>query len=252
MPVAAYDEIAEWYDGVLGAGLPLGGAPLLELAGACEGAEDRSGGAPAHSPAPVAGQRVCDLACGQGALARELTRRGARVVGIDLSGRLLAIARRYEEAEPLGIAYLRADAQSLAAVRDAVFDGVVCSLALMDIPDLDATMRTVARVLRPRGWFAFSITHPCFQGPALREVEVQRADGAVVREAGGYFNEGFWRSDYAQGVRGQVGAYHRTLSTYLNAVAAAGLLLERVVEPPATDEGTELGLPKILAARCRR
>jgi ubiquinone/menaquinone biosynthesis C-methylase UbiE len=234
MPVAAYDEIAEWYDRVIGAGLPLGGAPLLDLIG------------------DVAGQRVCDLACGQGVIARELTRRGARVVGIDLSGRLLAIARRYEQAEPLGIAYLRGDAQALAAVCDAVFDGIVCGLALMDIPDLGATARTAARVLRPGGWLAVSITHPCFQGPALREVEVFREDGTPVREAGGYFSEGFWRSDYAQGVRGQVGAYHRTLSTYLNAMTDAGLILERVVEPPAAGEGGGPGLPKVLVARWHR
>jgi hypothetical protein len=36
MPGSAYDEIAEWYDGVIGAGLPLGGAPLLALAGEVE------------------------------------------------------------------------------------------------------------------------------------------------------------------------------------------------------------------------
>jgi ubiquinone/menaquinone biosynthesis C-methylase UbiE len=234
MPVAAYDQIAEWYDGVIGAGLPLGGAPLLALTG------------------DVAGQRLCDLACGQGVIARELTRRGAQVVGTDLSGRLLTIARRYEQAEPRGIAYLRADAQALGAVRDAVFDGVVCSLALMDIPDLGATARTVARVLRPGSWFVFSITHPCFQGPASRGIEVFQEDGTPVREASGYFKEGFWRSDYAQGVRGQVGAHHRTLSTYLNSMTEAGLILERVVEPPATHEGGEQGLPKILAARWRK
>jgi 2-polyprenyl-3-methyl-5-hydroxy-6-metoxy-1,4-benzoquinol methylase len=239
MPVAAYDEIAEWYDGVIGAGLPLGGASLLALAGECEGAP------------PVAGQRVCDLACGQGVIARELTRRGARVFGIDLSARLLEIARRYEQTEPLGVAYLRADAQSLAAVRDSVFDGVVCSLALMDIPDLASTAQTVGRVLRPGGWFLFSITHPCFQGPAAREVEVRCADGTVVREPG-YFAEGFWRSDYAQGVRGQVGAYHRTLSTYLNAMSDAGLILDRVVEPPSTGQPGDRGVPKVLVARWHR
>ena len=38
----------------------------------------------------------------------------------------------------------------------------------MDIPDLDACLRTVERILRPQGWFVFAITHPCFQMPDSR------------------------------------------------------------------------------------
>jgi ubiquinone/menaquinone biosynthesis C-methylase UbiE len=234
--LASYDEIADWYDGVLGGDLPLGGVSILELAG------------------EVRGQRVCDLACGQGVIARHLARLGARVVGVDLSGKLLQIARRYEETEPLGIVYLRDDARALAAVRDAVFDGVVCSLALMDIPDLPAVLGAVQRILRPAGWFAFSVTHPCFQTPGAQWV--RGADGALSREIRGYFAEGFWRSDYPNGVRGKVGAYHRTLSTYLNGLSDAGLVLERSIEPPATVSAIDpasgnLEVPKVLVARCR-
>ncbi|HAL49192.1 MAG TPA: class I SAM-dependent methyltransferase, partial [Dehalococcoidia bacterium] len=46
-----------------------------------------------------------------------------------------------------------------------------------------------------------------------------------------YFAEGFWRSENPDGVRGKVGAHHRTLSTYLNGLVEAGLSLERLVEP---------------------
>lgn len=41
-------------------------------------------------------------------------------------------------------------------------------MALMDIPDLPATLCTVARILRPGGWFVFAITHPCVQMPDSR------------------------------------------------------------------------------------
>ena len=66
--------------------------------------------------------------------------RGANVVGIDLSAKLLAIARRHEVAKPRGVAYVQADARDLAAVADATFDGIVCFMALMDIPDLAPTL----------------------------------------------------------------------------------------------------------------
>ncbi|MPZ13618.1 MAG: methyltransferase domain-containing protein [Chloroflexi bacterium] len=106
----------------------------------------------------VVSQRVCDLACGEGLIARHLAERGARVVGVDISRRLLAHARSIQQTS--GITYVQDDAQGLAALRDAVFDGVTCNLALMDIADLDATAAAVYRVLRPGGWFVFSVVHP--------------------------------------------------------------------------------------------
>jgi ubiquinone/menaquinone biosynthesis C-methylase UbiE len=238
--LSAYDEIAEWYEQSFVTGSPvhaLALPALLELTG------------------DVAGRIVCDLACGQGIVARELARRGASVVGIDLSARLLEIARRYEEAEPLGIVYRQGDAQSLPEIADAAFEGVTCCLALMDMPDLTACLRTVARILKPQGWFVFAITHPCFQLPEARWTG--KAGGTVRREVRGYFREGYWQSANPYGVRGKVGAYHRTLSAYLNALHDAGLTLERTLEPQAQEEvaGRVPGyreVPAVLAARCRK
>jgi hypothetical protein len=56
----------------------------------------------------------------------------------------------------------------------------------------------------------------------------------TVRTVGRYFVEGYWRSDTRPGPPGKVGEYHRTLSTYVNALTDAGLTLERVSEPCAT------------------
>lgn len=218
MAIAAYDPIAEWYDQSVRKGTLLSANDLLasELF-------DRIGS--------VEGMSVCDLACGQGEMARQMARRGATVVGVDISERLLDIARREEEAEPQGITYVQDDAQSLAAFSGASFEGVLCNMALMDIPDLTAVFGAVRRIVRPTGWFSFTITHPCFQRPPGRS----------------YYEEGFWRSDNPHGVRGQVGAHHRTLSTYLNALTEAGMFVERLSEPllPGRD------IPVILAALCR-
>jgi 2-polyprenyl-3-methyl-5-hydroxy-6-metoxy-1,4-benzoquinol methylase len=58
---------------------------------------------------PVGGLRVVDVACGHGRISRELARRGADVVGIDISGTLIGKARQTEQEEPLGIRYIQAD-----------------------------------------------------------------------------------------------------------------------------------------------
>lgn len=232
--IAAYDAIAEWYDEYIS------GDPFFY---------DRVCAMSGH----VMGQQVCDVACGQGAMARALARRGATVTGVDVSGKLLEIAVRYEASEPLGIAYVRDDAQTFTTFTDATFDGAVCNLALMDIPDLNAVYGAVARVVRPRGWFVFAIVHPCFYPPD--SYWVNHPSGPPRREICGYFNEVFWHSDNPDGVRGKVGAYHRTLSTYLNLLLEAGWRVERLHEPQATGETVRkvpgyAEVPLMLIVRC--
>ena len=171
------------------------------------------------------GRRVLDVACGHGRMTRELARRGGSVLGVDISEVLVAKARAAEDADPLGIAYLVADVcESLTALDDASFDVAVCSFGLSDIDGLDPALRTVARALRPHGRFVFSILHPCFPGAG-------EASGSWP-EAGSYYDEGWWS---AQGelssLRRQVGAQHRTLSTYVNALGRHGLRVAEVQEP---------------------
>jgi 2-polyprenyl-3-methyl-5-hydroxy-6-metoxy-1,4-benzoquinol methylase len=179
-------------------------------------------------------QIICDLACGQGRLARVLARSGAHITGVDLSSELITLAQHDEMEDPLGITYLVDDAEALSLLADEQFDGVVCNLALMDIPNLLAVYKAVWRVLRQSGWFAFSITHPCFESP--HAVWHTAADGSISREIVRYFDEGFWRSQNPYGVRGQVGAYHRMLSTYLTTLHQAQFVIEQLVEPQPADE----------------
>jgi 2-polyprenyl-3-methyl-5-hydroxy-6-metoxy-1,4-benzoquinol methylase len=64
----------------------------------------------------VEGLRVCEPACGQGVVARHLAKSGAAVVGVDISGKLLDIAQRYETEELPSIVYRHDDAQTLATL----------------------------------------------------------------------------------------------------------------------------------------
>lgn len=76
----------------------------------------------------------------------------------------------------------------------------------------------------------FVIGHPCFLAPGAGEGK--GPDGRPAVAVTGYFEERFWRSANPSGVR-RAGNYHRTLSTYLNALVSAGFLLEAVAEPVA-------------------
>src|SRR5439155_5631 len=124
-------------------------------------------------------------------LSRILARRGARVIGIDLSVELLDRSRAREATNPLGIVYVQDDATVLASQPDARFDLVVCRYALMDIPDLTATCRAVARVLQATGRFIATTTHPCFYTPHAQAVRDE--SGTLLYWASDrYFGEGEW------------------------------------------------------------
>ena len=86
MVESAYDEIAEWYDAW--AGTTIHDDAFFPAVEALMG--------------DVAGQRVCDLACGQGRVTRRLADLGAHVVGLDISAGLLRIARRHERSPTCG------------------------------------------------------------------------------------------------------------------------------------------------------
>jgi hypothetical protein len=58
-----------------------------------------------------------------------------------------------------------------------------------------------------------------------------------------YVKEGLWHSN-GSGVRGHMGAYHRTLSTLINDLLAAGFLLERLEEPVIEGEGLFSRVPR--------
>jgi SAM-dependent methyltransferase len=199
----------------------------------------------------VDGLDVLDLACGHGRITRELARRGGRVRGVDLAGRLVELAERSEAADPLGISYAVVDAAAPgAAVADAAYDLVVCCFGLSDIDDLDGAVATVARCLRPGGRFVFSILHPCFPGGG-------EVSGSWPPD-GDYFHEGRWTASGPRStLRGRVGANHRMLSTYLSTLARHGLLVDVLREPvPPADWAVSAPEaarhPVFLAASCTR
>lgn len=212
-----YDPVAEWYQEYTTGWDP---SWLLDLVG------------------DVDGQRVLDIGCGTGIASRELARRGARVTGVDISSEMVRLASATEAAEPLGIEYLVHDVAAHRPDGEA-FDGVVASMVLMDVDDLDGVLGSAVQSLMPAGWFLASLAHPCFPGNDNRI-------SSWPPELG-YFAEGYWNTG-SEGVRGHVGAHHRTLATYVNAIADAGLAITRLAEPNAGD----LGLPFLLAIRATR
>ena len=94
---------------------------------------------------PRAGEAILDLGCGTGELATAIAARGARVVGLDSSAEMIAVARERAPA----LEWLIGDGEALAF--DATFDAVFSNAALHWMTRADAAARGIARALKPGG-----------------------------------------------------------------------------------------------------
>jgi len=195
----------------------------------------------------LSGKTVLDAGCGEGHNTRIFARRGARLTGVDLSARMIEIARGGELRAPLGIRYERASFSDLAIFPAESFDAAISTMALMDGPDFPGAMREIARVLRPGGTFAYSILHPCFatKGMGWIKDDSGRAVKFTVAE---YFNDEPWIERWKFGHAPNasqveefgVPRFDRTLADYINPIVAAGLRLEEIREPRAPESACAL------------
>ena len=175
----------------------------------------------------VAGQRVLDAGCGPGFTAEALLDRGAAVVGVDVTPRMVELARvRVGDRATLVCHDLDAP---LDFAADAEFGGVLCPLVLDYIEDWKRLFAEFARVLAPGGWLVFSCGHPS----ADHRLVQRRCNPDSL-----YFDTE--RFALRWGGFGQpkplVTCYRRPLQAMLNPLAEAGFRLERVLEPTPTED----------------
>jgi ubiquinone/menaquinone biosynthesis C-methylase UbiE len=97
------------------------------------------------------GMRLLDVPTGSGALAAEATRRGASVIGIDISSEMVAQARKRHP----GLDFRVGDVEHLP-VADGTLDAVVCAFGIGHFPYPEASVAECLRTLKPGGRIAFS------------------------------------------------------------------------------------------------
>ena len=101
---------------------------------------------------PLDGVRVLDLGCGVGDLSAELSARGARVLGIDMNGELLAVARSRNIANA---EFRQVDLRDLASLGLEV-DGIWCSFLAAYFSDLSSKLQEWGGSLASGGWIALT------------------------------------------------------------------------------------------------
>ena len=106
---------------------------------------------------PISGLRALDVGCGGGILADSMARKGAHVVGIDLSTKALKVAQLHAlEAQTPNVAYREVSAEALAVEAPGAFDVVTCMEMLEHVPDPASVVQACATLVKPGGWVFFS------------------------------------------------------------------------------------------------
>jgi len=178
----------------------------------------------------VSGLDVLDAGCGTGYLSRKLKEKGARVRGVDFSGKMVEISRSKDPE----IDFQVDSVDELVTVDDESVDLVIANYVLMDCGDLEGATKSFGRVLRPGGAAVLVFSHPCFPGGHMKASEDARE--MDIHWDFPYFErnrvvDGPWahfKTDFIW--------FHRPLSDYWKAFKAAGFNVEDMEEPRITEE----------------
>jgi 2-polyprenyl-6-hydroxyphenyl methylase/3-demethylubiquinone-9 3-methyltransferase len=100
---------------------------------------------------PLAGARIVDIGCGGGILSEAMARAGATVVGLDLAGDALDVARLHALESGIAVDYRLQSAEQLALEMPGAFDAVTCLEMLEHVPDPVSVLRACATLLKPGG-----------------------------------------------------------------------------------------------------
>ncbi len=176
-----------------------------------------------------AGQKVLDVACGQGVLCRLLAEKGIEVTGVDAAADLIDAAR---QRGPASVRYHVADARELMFLPEQHFDAAACVLAIQNIHPIAPVFAGVSRGLKPGGRFVLAMMHPHFRGPKethwdwdeKQAIQFRRVDRyllprkiPIVTHPGQSHDQYTW-------------SFHKPLEAYVKALRNAGLLIDTIEE----------------------
>lgn len=177
----------------------------------------------------IKGKKVLDLGCGSGIYAKILKRRGAIVSGVDISPKMIEIAKQYVK----GVEFKVGSVYKLP-YKPETFDVVLASLVVHYFPNLDKAFKEIKRVLKKNGIFIFSITNPFIE-------ITHRAKGKPrnYRVFGDYFKEGKFYDNWPS-LKVRIPNQHFTLQTWIRTILKNGFVIEDFIETKTVKKAEKL------------
>lgn len=178
------------------------------------------------------GDKVLDLACGQGFFTYEFAKAGANVTGADISSELIDIAQK-RQVENTN--FIVSGADKLSQIKNDTFDKVSIILALQNISNLEGTIRECFRVLKNGGKLYLVLNHPSFRVPQKSDWGVDLKKNVQYRRIEKYLSESMLKIDMNPGEKNlkykqYTTSFHRPLMQYFMAFNKVGFLVTQLLE----------------------
>lgn len=175
---------------------------------------------------------VFDAGCGEGGLARMIAEKGAQVLAVDFSEKMIEIAKKKTQADKT-IKYEKINLLKPLPYPSESFDLIINSLVLMDMPKVKKPLKELSRILKDSGQIIIAISHPSYTVPFIklkrRMVDILLGQEAPIRIAS---YPAFARVNKKVHCLNKTTPYfHRRVSFYFNALASAGFKILEVREP---------------------
>lgn len=182
------------------------------------------------------GDRILDLACGQGFFSRAFRALGAEVVGVDISHELIDIAKNYEKQETSNgggeIKYFTSPSHKLEFIPSESIDKVTIVLALQNIEEVAGTFKECFRILKRGGSLVVVLNHPAFRIPKETSWGFDEGNNIQYRRVDRYMSEFKISINMHPGEDKPVftSSYHRPMQYYFKAFKSAGFLIRTMHE----------------------
>jgi ubiquinone/menaquinone biosynthesis C-methylase UbiE len=170
------------------------------------------------------GKSVLELGCGSGHTLAYLWehKNASELWGLDISKEQIRFTEDILEKKNISAQLLLSSMDENPGIPENHFDLVVSIYSLGWTPDLSRTLELIHSYLKPGGMFVLSWEHPVFQS---LKYDVNTEKYMIEKS---YLEEGPVLHPYWNGV--EIVINHRKLSTYLNAIAKPGLIIEQIIE----------------------
>ena len=208
------------------------------------------------------GEVIVDLACGQGFFAREFSKLGAKVIGVDISEELIDFAekrhnnltiKQFNNHINTAIEYHVSEAHKLDFLQNASVDKVLIILSLQNIENANDVIKEVNRVLKQNGKLSIVLNHPAFRIPKESSWGWDETKKTQYRRLDSYLSESREQIQMHPGEKPweKTISFHRPLQFYFKLLTKNNLLVSRL-EEWISHKTSEEGPKKAMEDRARR
>ncbi len=198
----------------------------------------------------VKDKKVLDAGCGYGYYSILLAKKGADVTGIDISEKMIDLAQKNAAESQVKCEFHVCDMQDLSMFNSNVFDLTISSIVIGNLDDLGNAFSEVSRVLKSKGIFIFSETHPIL-GATVDGWEKDSECNVFHANIDNYFERSIKNDKFGtrNGILIETNSRHRTIQDYFDALISSGFIVERLVEPEPIDNGKYLDIERYRKAK---